>query len=260
MTDTATSSSDLLRGEVALVTGASSGLGERFARVLAAAGAKVVVAARRLDRLERLVAEIRQAGGVAEAVQLDVADAEAIPAAVEAAEAALGPISILVNNAGVSGLQPAVSHDLADIDRMYATNVRGPFLLAREVARRMIDTGRPGRIVNISSVSAYHFNGATPAAFYSMTKSAVLRMTEVLALEWARHNVNVNAIAPGFFHSEMSDANLDAAKEAAIKQRMPRGRIGEPHQLDSTLLYLTSPASEFITGICILADDAQTPR
>jgi NAD(P)-dependent dehydrogenase (short-subunit alcohol dehydrogenase family) len=248
-----------LSGQTALVTGASSGLGRRFATVLAAAGARVVAAARRRDRLEQLVAEIRAAGGVAEALTLDVADAHAIPAAVEAAEALLGPIRILVNNAGVAHLQPALTQEVALIDAMLATNVRAPFLLAREVARRLIERGLPGRIVNVSSMGAFTSSSTFPATLYSTTKASLVRMTELLAGEWARQRINVNAIAPGFFRSEMSEEAIRLRGDA-ITQGMPRRRFGEPHQLDSTLLYLVSPRSEFVTGTCIKVDDAQMTR
>lgn len=249
-----------LGGQVALVTGASSGLGERFALTLAANGARVAVAARRADRLAALVARIRDQGQFATAIELDVNDAEAIPAAVDLAAAELGaPVQILVNNAGLGVTRASVELEIENIDAMLGINVRAPYLLAREVARRLIEAGLPGRIVNISSIGAFVYDGSVPAALYSITKTATARMAEVLAVEWARHHINVNAIAPGFFHSEMS-APLIAAHGEEIVARMPRGRYGEPHQLDSTLLYLVSPESEFVTGTCIKVDDGQMSR
>ena len=247
-------------GQVALVTGASSGLGERFAETLAAHGARVAVAARRTDRLAALVARIHDAGGTATAIKLDVADAHDIPAAIDRAAADLGaPVQILVNNAGIGVTRPSVSLGLEDIDAMLNVNLRAPYLLAREVARRLIDAGLPGRIVKLSSIGAFVHEDRVPSAFYSITKTAMARMAEVLAVEWARHHINVNAIAPGFFRSEMSGPLIEARGEE-IAARLPRGRFGEPRQLDSTLLYLVSPESEFVTGTCIKVDDGQMSR
>ncbi|QKR98405.1 SDR family NAD(P)-dependent oxidoreductase [Sphingomonas sp. CL5.1] len=251
--------STLLEGSVALVTGASSGLGARFARTLAAAGAKVALVARRADRLAGLVEEIRAAGGTAMALPLDIADAAAIPGAVAAAEAELGLVDILVNNAGIADVRPLVEQDPAEIERMYAVNLRAPLLFAQAVGARLIAEGKPGRVVNISSMAAYHYDGRSPCVMYAATKAAVARMTETLAVEWARHRINVNAIAPGFFRSEMSAATLEG-REERIAGKMPRGRIGEPHQMDSTLLYLVSPRSEVVTGTCIRVEDGQMPR
>ena len=251
--------SDTLAGNVALVTGASSGLGAQFARTLAAAGAKVAIAARRADRLDALVQEIAEAGGEALAVALDLADAAALDGAVAQVSDTLGAIDILVNNAGLADVKRLVDQDPAAIDHMYAVNVRAPLLLARAVGVRMIADGRPGRIVNVSSMAAYHYDGRSPCVMYAMTKSAVVRMTETLAIEWAAHRINVNAIAPGFFRTEMS-APVLAGREERIAGKMPRGRICEPHHLDSTLLYLVSPASEAVTGTCIRVEDAQMPR
>ncbi|HEX7872286.1 MAG TPA: SDR family NAD(P)-dependent oxidoreductase [Sphingobium sp.] len=249
----------MLAGQTALVTGASSGLGRRFATTLAAAGAQVAVAARRTDKLAELVEEIRAAGGSAVAVPLDMADADQIPAAVDAAERAFGQVSILVNNAGIADTTPAIVQELAEIDRMLAVNLRGPFLLAREVARRLIADEKPGRIVNIASIAAYNYDGKIPSAFYATTKAGIVRMTEALAVEWAKKFINVNAIAPGFFRSEMSGALIEEKGEW-LAARQTRGRFGEPHQLDSALLFLVSPASEFVTGTCIRVEDGQMPR
>lgn len=243
-----------LSGEVALVTGASSGLGRRFARTLAASGAAVAVCARRVDRLDDLVAEITDAGGTAVAVPLDVSDAEAIPAAVEQAEAALGVVTVLVNNAGIPDAQRAHKMSLELVDAVLDTNVRGPWLLSCEVARRLIAAERPGRIVNISSAGAFHYGGGG-AALYSVSKAAVNRMTEALSVEWARYRINVNAIAPGAFRSEMMDGMIERVGD--ITTAMPRKRLGEPAQLDSTLLYLVGPASECVTGTVVRVDDGQ---
>jgi NAD(P)-dependent dehydrogenase (short-subunit alcohol dehydrogenase family) len=246
-----------LSGQTALVTGASSGLGLRFAKTLAAAGAKVALAARRVEKLEQVCRDIREAGGVAEPFALDVMDAERCIAVVGEVEAKLGPVSILVNNAGIPDAQRAHKMSLGLIDRVLDTNLRGPFILSCEVARRLIDQQLPGRMVNISSVGAFSYGG-NGAALYSITKAAIIRMTEALAVEWARYNINVNAIAPGAFASEMMDGMLQRIGD--ITQAFPRKRLGDPAQLDSTLLFLVSPSSEFVTGTFVKADDGQGSR
>jgi NAD(P)-dependent dehydrogenase (short-subunit alcohol dehydrogenase family) len=246
-----------LTGQVALVTGASSGLGVRFARTLARCGARVALTARRLDRLEALAAEIRAEGGEAIALELDVTDADQLLAVVGQAEAALGTVNILVNNAGIPDAQRAVKMSVDLIDRVIGVNLRAPYILSCEVARRLMAAKQPGRIVNIASVAAFEYSG-NGAALYSITKSAVVRMTEALAVEWASANINVNAIAPGAFSSEMMDGMLSRVGD--ISQRFPRKRIGDPAQLDSTLLFLVSPASEVVTGACIRVDDGQSGR
>lgn len=246
-----------LTGSVALVTGASSGLGRRFAAVLAAAGAAVAACARRADRLAELVAEIEGRGGRAIAVALDVTDADSIAAAVSTAESELGVVDVLVNNAGIPDAQYATRMPLDLVDRVLDTNLRGPWLMSCEVARRLIDAKRPGRIVNISSTGAFSYGGGA-AALYSVTKAGVNRMTEVLSAEWVRYRINVNSIAPGAFASEMMEGMISRIGD--VGAATPRKRLGEPAQLDSTLLYLVSPASECVTGAVIRVDDGQGPR
>ena len=246
-----------LDGQVAMVTGASSGLGRRFAQALAANGARVVATARRLDRLEELAAEIDRAGGVCVPVQLDVTDAEQIAESVATAERVLGPVQILVNNAGIPDAQYATRMPVDLVDQVLDTNLRAPFLLSCEVARRLIEHRLPGRIVNISSVGGFHYAGGG-AALYSISKAGVNRLTEALAVEWAKFDINVNAIAPGLFASEMSDGMIERMGD--LTKVFPRRRIGQPEHLDSTLLYLVSPASEMVTGTVIKVDDGQGPR
>lgn len=246
-----------LTGQVALVTGATSGLGRRFAVTLAAAGASVVACGRRQERLDDLQAEISAAGGTCIGVPLDVTDAAQIPGAVDAAEAAFGQVTILVNNAGIPDAAWAHKMPLELVDAVLDTNIRGPWLMATEVGRRLIASKAPGRIVNISSVGGYYYPGGG-AALYSVTKAAIARITEVLAVEWARNHINVNAIAPGAFASEMMDGMMQRVGD--FSGAFPRGRIGQPEQLDSTLLYLVSPASEFVTGTVIKVDDGQGGR
>jgi NAD(P)-dependent dehydrogenase (short-subunit alcohol dehydrogenase family) len=246
-----------LTGEVALVTGASSGLGRRFAITLAAAGASVVATARRYERLEEVSAEIAANGGKCAPVQMDVTDADQIVAAVDAGEAAFGTVTILVNNAGMPDAQRAHKMAVELIDNVIDTNLRGPYILACEVARRLIAAQRPGRMVNISSMGAFRYDGMG-AALYSITKSALNRMTEALAVEWARFGINVNGIAPGAFSSEMMDGMMGRIGD--FTHTLPRKRLGDPAQLDSSLLYLVAPSSEFVTGTILKVDDGQQPR
>lgn len=246
-----------LTGQVALVTGTTSGLGRRFALVLARAGAAVAITGRRTERLTELAAEIEAMGGKCAAIRLDMTDTDSILNVVEEAERALGTVTILVNNAGIPDAQRAHKMSIELIDDVFDTNLRGPYVLSCEVARRLIERKLPGRMVNISSVAAYHYGG-NGAALYSITKAGVVRMTEALAVEWARFNINVNGIAPGAFSSEMMDGMLQRIGD--MTKHFPRQRLGDPAQLDSTLLYLVSPSSECVTGTVIKVDDGQGPR
>ena len=202
-----------LSGQVALITGATSGLGWHFSRVLAAAGAKVAIAGRREARLDELKSIIESDGGECASFVLDMTDADAISGVVSDVEAALGTVTILVNNAGVPDAQLATKMDVELIDRVLDTNVRGPFILAREVAKQLIAQKKAGRIINIASMAAYQYDG-NGAALYSVSKAAIARMTEALSVEWAKFNINVNGIAPGVFASEMVDGAKDAAEMA----------------------------------------------
>jgi NAD(P)-dependent dehydrogenase (short-subunit alcohol dehydrogenase family) len=247
-----------LKGQVALVTGCSSGLGWRFAKVLAAAGAMVAITARRKDRLEALAQEIRASGGIAEPIALDMQDPAQIVAAVEQAERALGLVSILVNNAGIPDAQHATRQSLELINRVFDTNLRGPYILSCEVARRLIAAKVPGRMVNISSIGAFRYMGGGGAALYSITKAGIVRMTEALSAEWAGYGINVNGIAPGAFSSEMMDGMV--SRMGDITKGFPRRRIADPALMDSTLLYLVGPSSEAVTGTVIKIDDGQGPK
>ncbi|MGY9072752.1 MAG: SDR family NAD(P)-dependent oxidoreductase [Acidimicrobiales bacterium] len=249
-----------LTGQVAFVTGTTSGLGHRFARVLAAAGAQVAVAARRTEKLDRLVAEIAADGasgigsGSALAVPLDVSDSAAVFAAIARVEDELGKVQILVNNAGIPDAMMAHKMSPEFVDHIIATNVTGPFHLSCEVARRLMGSGLSGRIVNISSMGA--FQAGIGTSMYAVTKTAIARMSEMHALEWARHHINVNTISPGAFSSEMMDGMLERLGD--ITQGFPRKRLGDPSQLDSTLLFLCSPSSEFVTGTNVKVHDGQS--
>jgi NAD(P)-dependent dehydrogenase (short-subunit alcohol dehydrogenase family) len=247
----------LLAGQVALVTGASSGIGDSFARTLASAGAQVVACARRVDRLDELALQIAKDGGTCAAVPLDVRDADAVVAAVDAAEAAFGTVTLLVNNAGVPDAARATRMPLSLVDDVLDTNVRGVWLMSCEVARRLIAEESPGRIVNISSMGAYHYAGGG-AALYSVTKAAVNRITEALAVEWARFGINVNGIAPGATNSEMMDGMIE--RIGTVTDTFPRRRMMDSSALASTLLYLVAPASVAVTGTTICVDDGQGGR
>ncbi len=247
-----------LTGQVALVTGASAGLGRRFASTLAAAGAHVVAAGRRTELLEELADEIAAAGRRCEPVTLDVTDVAACDAVFDRAEAVCGPVTILVNNAGIPDAKRAHKMPIELIDAVIATNLRGPFLLSTAMARRLIKAGLGGRIVNISSIAAFNYSPGSAAALYATTKAAINRMTEVLAVEWLKYGINVNAIAPGSFWSEMHEGLV--ARVGDVTQHMPRKRIGDPAQLDSTLLYLVAPSSELVTGTVVRVDDGQGGR
>jgi NAD(P)-dependent dehydrogenase (short-subunit alcohol dehydrogenase family) len=246
-----------LSGQVALVTGTTSGLGRRFAKVLASCGAKVAVTGRRVERLEELEAEIKADGGECAAIPVDMTDSDSILAVVDKTEEALGTPTILVNNAGIPDAQRAHKMSLELIDAVFDTNLRGPYILSCEVARRLIAAELPGRMVNISSIGGFHYAG-NGAALYSITKSGIARMTECLAVEWARFNINVNCIAPGAFKSEMMDGMLERMGD--FSGTFPRKRICDPAQMDSTLLYFVSPASECVTGTIVKIDDGQGSR
>jgi|TARA_B110001454_G_scaffold23596_1_gene23092 NAD(P)-dependent dehydrogenase (short-subunit alcohol dehydrogenase family) len=255
MTEAPNFSTDLT-GQTALVTGTTSGLGRRFAEVLAACGANVAIAGRRVDRLEELADRLRNEGGNVLTVPLDVTDTDALFTSVARVQDELGPIQILVNNAGKPDAKLALRMDPKFVDEMVATNLTSLFHLASEVTRRLIEADLPGRIVNIASGAAYSAGIGT--SWYAITKSAVVRMTEMLALEFARYDVNVNCIAPGAFESEMMDGMLERMGD--ITREFPRKRIGKPSQLDSTLLYLVSPDSDFVTGATIRVHDGQGAR
>ena len=247
-----------LTERIALVTGASSGLGARFARVLAEQGATVALAARRVERLKDLRAEIEASGGQAHIVQMDVADAGKIAAAVDHVASACGPIDILVNNAGISEQGRLVDVAPEDFDRVFQTNVRGAFFVAQQVARRMIAhaQGRPefrGRIINIASVAGLRV--LPQIGVYCMSKAAVVQMTKAQALEWGRFGINVNAICPGYIRTEINEAHWDTEAGRKLLERLPRRRVGEAADLDGLLLLLAGEGSDFINGAIIAADD-----
>ena len=244
-----------LNGKVALVTGASSGLGRQAAIALAGAGAKVAVTARRLDRLETLSAEIVASGGQAGPFALDVRDPASVEQVARDAAAVLGPIDVLVNNAGISVAKRPEDFTLDDYDFVHETNVKGPFLLAQAVGREMIKRGLGGKIINFSSMMALRVTAKL--TLYGMSKAAIAQMTKQMALEWARHDIQVNAICPGYIETEMNTKHWLTEAGKGMVARMPRRRIGKPDVMDGLLLLLASGKSDYMTGALIPIDDGQ---
>jgi NAD(P)-dependent dehydrogenase (short-subunit alcohol dehydrogenase family) len=241
-----------LAGKTARVTGASSGLGEHFARVLAGAGAAVALAARRLDRLRQLEAEIRAAGGKAWAVELDVSDPPSVARAFEAAQASAGPITIIINNAGVPSGSYFVKTSEEEWRDVMAVNLDGVFRIGREAARRMIASGTGGSIVNIASILG--FGAIKSLSAYAASKAAVVSLTKSMALELARERIRVNAIAPGYFSTEINAGFLESAAGRRLLSKVPMGRAGNLAELDGPLLLLASEAGAFMTGSVITVD------
>lgn len=251
---------DDLTGRTALVTGASSGLGARFARLFAENGAKVVLCARRAELLDETCAEIREAGGQALAVAADVTDEAAIAAAYDAAEDAFGRVDTVIANAGMNVEGPALDIDVEALDRVMAVNVRGAFLTMREGARRMIAGGSAergdGRIVAISSITAQSVSPGL--SVYSASKAAVLQLSRVLARDWANKGVNVNVLCPGYIETDLNADWFDTDGGKKQIAKWPRRRLMDEDALDSMLLYLASDASAHTTGSVITIDDGQT--
>ncbi len=241
-----------VRGKVALVTGASSGLGENFARSLAARGAIVVAAARRAERLESLVGAICADGGTAHAVALDVSQAASVEAAVKAAVELAGPLDLLVNNAGVADTKASLDLTEADWRRVLDTNLDGAWRMAQAVARSMVAAKRPGSIVNIASILG--LRQATHLLAYAAAKAALIQVTKALALEWARYGIRVNAIAPGYVITEMNRAFFEGEAGLAMMKRVPQRRIGSPRELEGALLLLASDAGAYMTGSIVVVD------
>jgi NAD(P)-dependent dehydrogenase (short-subunit alcohol dehydrogenase family) len=245
-----------LTGKVALVTGASSGLGVHFARTLAAAGASVAIAARRADRLASLQAELQAAGARALAVELDVQSSDSITAAFAAAEQALGPIDVVLNNAGISIVRPALEMPVEDWDAVVNTNLRGAWLVAQTAGKRWLMGKRPGVIVNIASILGLRTIGQV--APYNASKAGLIHLTRALAMEWARHDIRVNAICPGYIETEMNSDFWKTPAGQRLIDRIPQRRIGKPEHLDGALLLLSSEAGSFMTGSVLTVDGGHT--
>lgn len=250
-----------LSGRIALVTGASSGLGAQFARTLARAGAAVVLASRRVEKLKDLRARIEGEGGDAHVVELDVTDLGSIKAAVAHAETEMGSIDILVNNSGVSTTQRLQDVTEADYDFVFDTNTKGAFFVAQEVAKRMLARSRGaapgsftgGRIINIASMAGLKVLPQIGA--YCMSKAAVVQMTRAMALEWGRFGINVNALCPGYIDTEINHHHWETEQGQKLLSMLPRKRVGQPQDLDALVVMLASDQSHFVNGAVIAADD-----
>ena len=250
-----------LSGRVALVTGASGGLGAQFAKTLSQAGAAVVLASRRVDKLKDVRAQIEAAGGHAHVVELDVTDLASIKSGVAHAETEVGPIDILVNNSGVSTTQRIQEVTEEDYDFIFNTNVKGAFFVAQEVGKRMLARAKGaapgtflgGRIINIASMAGLRV--LPQIGVYCMSKAAVVQMTRAMAVEWGRFGINVNAICPGYIDTEINHHHWETEQGKKLVQMLPRKRVGKPQDLDALLVMLASGESHFVNGAVIAADD-----
>ncbi len=250
-----------LSGRVAFITGASSGLGAQFARTLARAGAGVVLASRRVEKLKELRARIEGEGGDAHVVELDVTDHDSIKSAVAHAETEMGSIDILVNNSGVSTTQRIQDVTPEDYDFIFDTNVKGAFFVAQEVGKRMLARSRGaapgsftgGRIINIASMAGLKVLPQIGA--YCMSKAAVVQMTRAMAMEWGKFGINTNAICPGYIDTEINHHHWNTEQGQKLIAMLPRKRVGQPQDLDALLVMLASDQSHFVNGAVIAADD-----
>ena len=250
-----------LSGRVAFITGASSGLGAQFARTLARAGAGVVLASRRIEKLKELRARIEGEGGDAHVIELDVTDHDSIKAAVAHAETEMGSIDILVNNSGVSTTQRLQDVTPDDYDYIFDTNVKGAFFVAQEVGKRMLARARGaapgtyvgGRIINIASMAGLKV--LPQIGVYCMSKAAVVHMTKAMAVEWGKYGINVNAICPGYIDTEINHHHWQTEQGQKLVNMLPRKRVGQPADLDAILVMLASNESHFVNGAVIAADD-----
>jgi len=245
-----------LTGRSAIVTGASSGLGWHMSQVLARAGAKVALAARRTEALEDLAQKIQSFDGRSIPIALDVTDQESVKSCISAAETELGPISILVNNAGIAVTRPVFEQDESDWDRVLDTNLKGTWLMAQETAIHMDRLGHGGSIINVASVLGMRGTGQVPG--YCASKAGVINLTRALSIELARYNIRVNALAPGYIETDINRGFLSSEAGQGLKERIPQKRFGQPEDLDGCLLLLASDASSFMTGAVLVVDGGQS--
>ena len=240
-----------LNGQCALVTGASGSIGRHFAIVLARAGAAVALAARRLDKLETIAAEINTAGGRAVAITLDVTEPTSIGNAFSAAEQRLGPITLLVNNAGINVTRSLLEYDEGDWNKVMDTNLKGAWLVAQKAARRMAKD-RGGNIINIASILGQRVIGGVPA--YSASKAGLIHLTKAMALELSPHGIRVNTLAPGYIETDLNREFFASNAGRSLIERIPQRRLGRLEDLDGSLLLLASDASRYITGTVVTVD------
>ena len=241
-----------LDGKVALVTGASSGFGSHFAPVLAQAGAKVVLTARRTELIEAEAAEIVAAGGEAVAVTMDVTDSASVASAFDAAESAFGVVNVVINNAGITIPKPLLDLSDDDWNAVVDTNLTGVAYVTREAARRLVAAGEGGSVVNIASILAERVQKALTN--YAAAKAGVVQLTKAAALEFARYNIRVNALCPGYFQTPLNRDWFETDDGQALIQRIPQRRTGEVHELNGPLLLLASDAGSLMTGASITVD------
>ena len=248
-----------LTGKVALVTGGGRGLGEQIARGLAQAGAAVAVASRKVEACEEVAGELRSLGARALALRMDVASEEDVRAAFDRVESELGPVDLLVNNSGTSWGAPAEKMPLEAWRKVMDVNATGAFLCSREAGARLIARGAPGAILNIASIAG--LQGSPPevldAAGYAASKGAIIALTRDLAVKWARHGIRVNALAPGFFRTRMTEVVLEHA-EKHVARTLPLGRVGGPDELMGAAVFLLSPAADYVTGQILAVDGGLT--
>ncbi|MGX1103927.1 MULTISPECIES: SDR family NAD(P)-dependent oxidoreductase [Bradyrhizobium] len=238
--------------EIILITGASQGLGRQFARVLAAHGAAVVLAARQVAKLKSLEEEIKAKGGRAAAVQMDVAEISGIAKALDAAEAALGPVTVLINNAGIAIEKLSTEQTEADWDAVIGANLKGAYFLATELARRMMARKQPGNIINVASVLGQGVLKAVSP--YAISKAGMIQGTKAMALELAGNNIRVNALAPGYIDTEMNHDFWSTPAGERLAKRIPQRRVGAESDLDGAIMLLASNASRYMTGTVVTVD------
>lgn len=244
-----------LDGQVALVTGANGGLGAHFARTLAASGASVALAARDVASVRDAAASLREAGGRAHAVALDVTKRDSVVAAIDEAARALGPVGVVVNNAGIAVQKPLLDHTDDDWDRVIGVNLTGAWRVAQEAARHMVAHGKGGSIVNVASILGLRVAAQVPS--YAASKAGLIQLTKAMALELARHRIRVNALAPGYVETGINHEFFASEAGQALVKRIPQRRIGDPSELDGALLLLASDAGAYMTGSVVVLDGGQ---